>query len=671
MPELKDILVHVTVDGLDENGERSYRPLEEFGVQKMRKSKQISAYIEAETGKSFRILIQPKIPFPSKYAPTTHEYNTRQKVKARENSLKTARPGFLKTDEDWHNDGNHFSPRILDRHGRSRSDIDSEPRRRSSNSDSFVNIKEEPTDEHMTFSSPAPSMEKMVKRTPPPPFHLLASLYLDGRKRPDRRVFVHLDPEDDIFNYPSGEVEIKTRWVQDKDGNIKEQSWVFQDIGIETLFDKMLIAEDKNAMPRAQRNQAALVNAFDNIYLNGDSDFVKEEKSKVGQILVTIDRVTLGKRWQDTNYQAKLKEQDMEDVDMMDAGKEITHTTGFAHKKTIMVKSEGVPVVYYYKFKTDEDHFATFQFFYRSKSILQKFGFAGLPKAIPYVLPSKSSNMAFKTPLSIISSTSKARATGTRDRIAAVDNGKKKVKGSGLFSEKGFGHNMCRQARQFPKKEESESLRNDQSNMKSLSSSSLLPGGHCSNLALPASFLDLRDRARYNLRNFSNTNKLSLMTSSLSFPFGQNEMDRLLCRASSDRLGSTPIVSVTPRSGAEDGLLKSTGEAETRSASDTYNFSNLGSTLRENTNYMSDADDEREAYDMEAHFNSDRDQENHQACQNKDDQGLSIGVKELILGKRGRESEDRDLEEAGTRAKKVALDETRLCPIQMTFVERA
>ena len=70
MPTFKDILVQVVVDDLDENGEESCRPLEEWGVQRGRKSKKISAYIEAETGKSFRIRVRPKIPFPTKDAPT-------------------------------------------------------------------------------------------------------------------------------------------------------------------------------------------------------------------------------------------------------------------------------------------------------------------------------------------------------------------------------------------------------------------------------------------------------------------------------------------------------------------------------------------------------------------------------------------------------------------------
>ena len=112
MPKFKDILVQVVVDRLDENGVKSYQPLEEWGVQKIRKSEKISAYIEAETGKSFRILVRPEIPFPSKGGPAAHEHNTRQKAKAKaqENGLNTTSPGSLKMDQDWHDeDGSHPS----------------------------------------------------------------------------------------------------------------------------------------------------------------------------------------------------------------------------------------------------------------------------------------------------------------------------------------------------------------------------------------------------------------------------------------------------------------------------------------------------------------------------------------------------------------------------------
>ena len=301
--------------------------------------------------------------------------------------------------------------------------------------------------------------------------------------------------------------------------------------------------------------------------------------------------------------------------------------------------------------------------------ILQKFNFTGLPKVVSYVLPSKRSNMAFKTPLSITFSTSKACATGGKGEIVASGTSKKRIEGQGLFSREGIGRNIGREAGQSPTKEESDSTWDVQSKVETFSSSSLLPGRRSLDIALSSSFLNMHNPTRYNLRSLSNTNKLSLMTSNHAIPFGQNGLKDTKCRASSDPCDSTTTFSVTPSSEAESGSRKSTGEAENKSTSATYDFSSIGSKLRDNSNHVRDADDERETCDVEAYLKSDTDQDDSQICQNQDDHGLSIGVKKLVLGKRGRESEDRDFGEAGTRAKKVALDETglRIIPIIPTI----
>ncbi|MCJ1286115.1 hypothetical protein MMC26_005458 [Xylographa opegraphella] len=658
MPEFKNILVEVLVKGVDENGKKTRRPLEEWGVQKMRKSKNISAYIEAETGKSFRILIRPKIPFPLKGAPAAHEHNTRQNTKAQDNMTSQS---SLKMDHD--EDGSHDSSNKPDQHGMSNSNGGANPNHPSSNSDASVRIKEEPIDEPMTPFSQAPSTEKMMKRTSPPPFHLMASVFLDGRKKAERKVFLFLDPDVDEFNDPDREVEIKSRWVQDKDGTIREKTWVFQDIGIESLFDKMLITEGNNIVPIDQGDEAALVDACESLQLNRNNDFAREENSKAGQILVTIDRVTLGERLRETKYQAKHKEHETEDVDMMYAGKEITHTAGFALKKSSPLKPEGVTAVYYHSYK-DEGHFATFQFFYRSKSILQKFNFTSLPKVVPYVLPSKRLNMAFETPLSISSSTIKACSTIEKGKIAASDIGKQRIKGKGLFSRTGIYGELRRRARQSRKKTESDFWGDDQSKSESLSSASLVLTEHSSNIALPVSFPNMSDTRRDNLRSFPITNKLSLIASSHCVPFGQTGPKAPICGASRDPLGSTSTVPEKPSLKIDHGYLESIAKAESRSASTTCNLSSLGSTLRDKSNHLCDTNDESEAYHAEVCLKSDTDQAVSEICKSNDDQGLSTRMTKLALGKRGRESEDCDFGLVEMKAKKMALGKTRLRPVR-------
>ena len=171
----------------------------------------------------------------------------------------------------------------------------------------------------------------MIKRTPPPPFHFLATLFLDGRTKPERKVIVYLDPDDDDYHYPSGEVVISTRWAQGQDGTIKEQAWVFKDVGIETIFDKMLIDGDIGiTSPTPKRAEDVIVKAMNTACLDAEGGVESEEKSRVGQIVVVIERVKLGEKWRDPDFRAKHNENEMQDVDMGDAGRDITHITGYS-----------------------------------------------------------------------------------------------------------------------------------------------------------------------------------------------------------------------------------------------------------------------------------------------------------------------------------------------------
>lgn len=63
-----------------------------------------------------------------------------------------------------------------------------------------------------------------------PPYALLTSLYLDGRRLPERKVVVYLDPDDEDFSDPNGKVSFKHRWVQADDGTMTEHAWVFKEV---------------------------------------------------------------------------------------------------------------------------------------------------------------------------------------------------------------------------------------------------------------------------------------------------------------------------------------------------------------------------------------------------------------------------------------------------------
>ena len=101
MPILEQVEVRVVVGSELSQGETRYEALQEWGTQHMRGGKKVSTYVEAETGKAFRILIKPHIPYIPKDSHAAHDYNTRTRAKARELGEETDKPGFFRTDEDF------------------------------------------------------------------------------------------------------------------------------------------------------------------------------------------------------------------------------------------------------------------------------------------------------------------------------------------------------------------------------------------------------------------------------------------------------------------------------------------------------------------------------------------------------------------------------------------
>ena len=111
MPILEDIETRVVVEKPTLRGEKKYEPVQEWGIQTIGGGKKISSYIEAETGKAFRISIRPTIPYVSKDCHAAHSYETRERVEARNAGEETERPGFFKTKEKWQDlDGNIRAP---------------------------------------------------------------------------------------------------------------------------------------------------------------------------------------------------------------------------------------------------------------------------------------------------------------------------------------------------------------------------------------------------------------------------------------------------------------------------------------------------------------------------------------------------------------------------------
>ncbi|KAL8683221.1 MAG: hypothetical protein Q9186_000833 [Xanthomendoza sp. 1 TL-2023] len=371
MPQLRDVTVHVTdVDG---------NPLEEWGVQSLRGNK-ISTYIKSTTNVPFRISVRPRIPYLDYESPSGDKSQRR-----RSRGFDGVRIKMEDSEEDLtvkpSSTGRTYS-RGGSLHGASSYRSQRRPYK---------------------TERPPPSHEfhrKSSYEEDHPPFTFLATLYLDGRKKPERKIVVYLDPNDKDFDQPTGQVSFKCRCVQGRDGLMREQAWVFKDVGIETIFDKIALRDGSR---KTMEQEDVIVDAMKNSELGERQVGTCEEGGKIGQIVVELERVILGKKYHERNYRPKHYEDDQDDVNMEGVGHDVVHTTGFEHLRSLGHRP--IRCVEFRPYMEGERPWATFQFFYRSHKQLQKFRFPGYPPDDELKPPRErqdlQNTLANLTPLSI------------------------------------------------------------------------------------------------------------------------------------------------------------------------------------------------------------------------------------------------------------------------------
>ena len=110
---------------------------------------------------------------------------------------------------------------------------------------------------------------------------------------------------------------------------MKEHAWVFKDVGIESSFEKLLISKGGSAAEDFDEPvEDALARGLTSTALNKEVCYTRQATGKVGQIIVTLERVQLGRKSVQRNFCAKHKEGEADDVDMEGVERNITHTTG-------------------------------------------------------------------------------------------------------------------------------------------------------------------------------------------------------------------------------------------------------------------------------------------------------------------------------------------------------
>lgn len=194
-------------------------------------------------------------------------------------------------------------------------------RRRSSGDQNRSFNRQRDSDGHPT-SSHQPRRRRSYDTAPP--FDLLASLYLDGRAVAERRSVVYLDPSEDDFSHPDGKVTFKHRRVQGRNGGLKEQAWIFKDVGIETVFRRIALSDHAEDLDDPND---LLVDAMSTSKLVEKNLDAIQEQGKVGQILVVLQRVQLGRKYVEDDYSAKLHEGDEGDIEMDEMSPDVAHRT--------------------------------------------------------------------------------------------------------------------------------------------------------------------------------------------------------------------------------------------------------------------------------------------------------------------------------------------------------
>ena len=275
MPHLRGVSVHIT-DSYGKN-------LQEWGIRYLRQhteGRRVSAYVQSTPDVSFQVSLQPDIPFTEHLLPSAISGSENVSTSKESRNL-TAGPEDLSTKQD-----------------------------------------------HDMKSNVPPSSQGRSSTTPQgystPDFALLASLYLDGRRLPERKIIVYIDPADKDFNPPDGKVAFKHRWVQSANGKMIEYAWVFKEQAIETVFDKLMIVGSEANVK--DQDDAALIKAMESSGI--DAQEGKEKESKVGQIVVELRRIILGGKRIEPNFHSGHQEGQEEDIDMAGAPRAITHATG-------------------------------------------------------------------------------------------------------------------------------------------------------------------------------------------------------------------------------------------------------------------------------------------------------------------------------------------------------
>lgn len=186
---------------------------------------------------------------------------------------------------------------------------------------------------------------------PPPPDQedMLASLHLDGKPTPEKRAFVLLNREELYDTHEYGELIIKSRTYEQNDGRLMECGWVFNDVGIESVFRSLDVQGSGQ-----DEQDLDLSAAMDGLTATGLEN--TETETTAGCIEITIHRVIRTR----TSRSWRADRLDNSRV-AINASERLSHTVGRSAGRETSRRTTA-----YYNHVDEDNPHCRFKFYYRN-----------------------------------------------------------------------------------------------------------------------------------------------------------------------------------------------------------------------------------------------------------------------------------------------------------------
>ncbi|KAF7507150.1 hypothetical protein GJ744_010832 [Endocarpon pusillum] len=377
----------------------SHERFTEYGVNTHARSKLVTAKIEARSGVQFYIAIRPEDPFPTqqnkRYGSSilTRAQAVDCPIRPLSGPPSTPRKKF----SGW-----KLSALATDHPA----DQQAEKPSHSGTSDSIFKASNAPTGltrtlPSLTLRTPKDTLHlntqldpSATRTTAPrsPPFDLIVQVHIDGRRKPEVRFIVSLNPSSPDYQREVLLIGRRVR-IPSKSGEPTRQcfhDWVFTDVGIEVLLERMGVEDSTGSDARAGEDHevAALADELQDAAKveesGGEGD--GEQELKIGKIEVVFTRVVLGEVTDDVDVvtsESLHGAQAEQAIPNTSVGKHVTHTTSIVPSSHASTRpAYEYSRIKWTRYNPSEDFYAKFIFDYTSRAKLVKWGLcdeAGIP----------------------------------------------------------------------------------------------------------------------------------------------------------------------------------------------------------------------------------------------------------------------------------------------------